>query len=97
MARPASAPRTTTIVLLLCLGSGLLACRTVDGPAPKASTPPAASTASTDALKNATEAGHAATVRCLRSERALTDGNELRCEDWHYVSSNYTSADASGR
>jgi hypothetical protein len=36
--------------------------------------------------------GHAATVACLRGERAQTDGNELRCEDWAYVRQNYASA-----
>ena len=34
-------------------------------------------------------AGHQATVHCLRSERAQTDGSELRCEDWNYVQQNY--------
>jgi hypothetical protein len=34
-------------------------------------------------------AGHQATVHCLRSERAQTDGSELRCEDWSYVQQNY--------
>lgn len=33
--------------------------------------------------------GHTATVACLRGERAQTDGNELRCEDWTYVRQNY--------
>ena len=33
--------------------------------------------------------GHAATVNCLRGERGLTDGNELRCEAWGYVRENY--------
>lgn len=33
--------------------------------------------------------GHAATVECLQGERAITDGNELRCEEWAYVQSNY--------
>lgn len=36
--------------------------------------------------------GHTATVACLRGERAQTDGNELRCEDWAYVRQNYASA-----
>lgn len=31
------------------------------------------------------ERGQKAMVRCLQSERALTDGNELRCEDWRVV------------
>ena len=34
-------------------------------------------------------AGHQATVRCLRGERGMTDGDELRCEDWSYVIANY--------
>jgi len=33
--------------------------------------------------------GHQITVRCLRGERAMTDGDELRCEDWTYVLDNY--------
>ena len=33
--------------------------------------------------------GHSATVDCLHGERAQTDGDELRCEDWSYVRSNY--------
>jgi len=35
--------------------------------------------------------GHQATVRCLRGERAITDGDELRCEDWAYVQANYSA------
>lgn len=31
------------------------------------------------------ERGQQAMVRCLQSERALTDGNELRCEDWSVI------------
>lgn len=31
------------------------------------------------------ERGQQAMVRCLQSERALTDGNELRCEDWTVI------------
>jgi hypothetical protein len=33
--------------------------------------------------------GHGATVDCLHGERAQTDGDELRCEDWSYVRANY--------
>jgi hypothetical protein len=33
--------------------------------------------------------GHAATVDCLQGERAITDGDELRCEQWDYVRENY--------
>jgi hypothetical protein len=33
--------------------------------------------------------GHAATVDCLQAERAITSGDELRCEEWEYVSQNY--------
>jgi hypothetical protein len=33
--------------------------------------------------------GHEAMVSCLHGERAQTDGNELRCEDWSYVRQNY--------
>ena len=35
--------------------------------------------------------GHKDTVRCLRAERATTDGDELRCEDWGYVQKNYNA------
>ena len=35
-------------------------------------------------LKEA-QRGQQAMVRCLQSERALTDGNELRCEDWSVI------------
>lgn len=41
-------------------------------------------------------AGHQATVHCLRSERAQTDGSELRCEDWTYVQQNYQAASQPG-
>ncbi|MCP9776065.1 hypothetical protein KBY58_02290 [Cyanobium sp. HWJ4-Hawea] len=37
-------------------------------------------------------AGHQATITCLRSERAQTDGIELKCEDWSYVQKNYPTA-----
>ena len=98
MDRPTSAPEAAAIVmLLLCLGSGVVGCRQQASPAPKPSPQGQGRTATAAALKNATEAGHAATVRCLRSERALTDGDELRCEDWQYVSSNYTDSVASDR
>ncbi|SBO43589.1 hypothetical protein [Cyanobium sp. NIES-981] len=33
--------------------------------------------------------GHEAMVACLHGERAQTDGNALRCEDWSYVRQNY--------
>jgi hypothetical protein len=33
--------------------------------------------------------GHAATVDCLQAERAITGGDELRCEEWDYVRQNY--------
>ncbi|MCU0529242.1 MAG: hypothetical protein MUD04_07070 [Cyanobium sp. Prado107] len=33
--------------------------------------------------------GHQAMVECQHGERAITDGDELRCEDWDYVRSNY--------
>jgi hypothetical protein len=33
--------------------------------------------------------GHAATVDCLQAERAITGGDELRCEEWDYVNQNY--------
>lgn len=36
------------------------------------------------ALQDA-ERGQQAMVQCLQSERALTDGNELRCEDWKVI------------
>ena len=35
------------------------------------------------------EQGHAVTVECLHAERAQTDGDELRCEEWSYVYKNY--------
>lgn len=35
--------------------------------------------------------GHAATVDCLHGERAITGGDELRCEDWTFVRENYLS------
>jgi hypothetical protein len=33
--------------------------------------------------------GHAAMVDCLQAERAITGGDELRCEEWDYVRANY--------
>jgi hypothetical protein len=33
--------------------------------------------------------GHAAMVDCLQGERAITGGDELRCEQWDYVRENY--------
>ncbi|MEX1323636.1 MAG: hypothetical protein AB1Z21_05495 [Synechococcaceae cyanobacterium] len=36
--------------------------------------------------------GHQAMVECQHGERAITDGDELRCEDWEYVRSNYLEA-----
>ena len=48
--------------------------------------------ASAAALRQGELQGHAATVRCLRGERSLTDGDELRCEAWVYVKSNYSAA-----
>jgi hypothetical protein len=37
--------------------------------------------------------GHAATVDCLQAERAITDGDELRCEEWDYVRQTYLKPD----
>ena len=37
--------------------------------------------------------GHAATVDCLQAERAITGGDELRCEDWNYVRQTYLKPD----
>ena len=69
-----------------------------DGPA--ASAPPAAridsqakATLDQEALRKQVarrslrdaQRGQQAMVRCLQSERAQTDGNELRCEDWSVV------------
>ena len=39
--------------------------------------------------------GHQAMVECQHGERANTDGDELRCEDWAYVRSNYLEASKS--
>ncbi|MCP9887874.1 hypothetical protein KBY96_08020 [Cyanobium sp. ATX 6A2] len=39
--------------------------------------------------------GHQAMVECQHGERAITDGDELRCEDWGYVRSNYLEASKS--
>lgn len=39
--------------------------------------------------------GHQAMVECQHGERAITDGDELRCEDWAYVRSNYLEASQS--
>jgi hypothetical protein len=36
--------------------------------------------------------GHQAMVECQHGERAITEGDELRCEDWEYVRSNYLEA-----
>lgn len=33
--------------------------------------------------------GHQAMVECQHGERSITGGDELRCEDWAYVRSNY--------
>lgn len=64
---------------------------------PTPSTPAAPTAAAAKALQdkartNGLVAGHTATVACLRGERAQTDGNELRCEDWAYVRQNYARA-----
>ena len=39
--------------------------------------------------------GHQAMVECQHGERAVTGGDELRCEDWAYVRSNYLEASRS--
>lgn len=31
------------------------------------------------------ERGQQAMVRCLQAERSLTEGNELRCENWEVI------------
>ncbi len=36
--------------------------------------------------------GHQAMVECQHGERSITSGDELRCEDWDYVRSNYLEA-----
>ncbi|MCP9928557.1 hypothetical protein [Cyanobium sp. CH-040] len=41
--------------------------------------------------------GHQAMVECQHGERAITDGDELRCEDWEYVRSNYLERRRSDR
>jgi hypothetical protein len=46
--------------------------------------PGPATPANQQALVDA-ERGQRAMLRCLQSERALTDGNELRCEDWNVI------------
>ncbi len=42
-----------------------------------------------NAMQEVMRQGHAATIDCLQGERAITDGDELRCEDWQYVKENY--------
>ncbi|MBM5824464.1 MAG: hypothetical protein FJ054_03690 [Cyanobacteria bacterium M_surface_10_m2_119] len=42
-----------------------------------------------NAMQEVMRQGHAATIDCLQGERAITDGDELRCEDWRYVRENY--------
>ncbi|MFQ6538961.1 MULTISPECIES: hypothetical protein [Aphanothece] len=51
-----------------------------------------AQTALAEGSSRGLEQGHSATVDCLHGERAQTDGNELRCEDWTYVQQNYLQA-----
>ena len=52
--------------------------------APGKAPPGSAASDGQQALVDA-ERGQRAMLRCLQSERALTDGNELRCEDWNVV------------
>ena len=51
---------------------------------PGAQVPPPGRLDQAQRLKEA-HRGQQAMVRCLQSERALTDGNELRCEDWSVI------------
>ncbi|MEB3234737.1 MAG: hypothetical protein VKM98_04860 [Cyanobacteriota bacterium] len=76
---------------LLLLSLAPLGCqRQTQTPEPKpaqATTPEAKAKAEQNA--EGPRSGHQSTVRCLRGERAMTDGDELRCEDWNYVINNY--------
>jgi len=36
--------------------------------------------------------GHAAAIDCLQGERARSDGDELRCNDWSFVEERYLKA-----
>lgn len=54
-------------------------------PNPEPTRTPPGTQADRDRGLREAEQGHRAMVRCLQSERSLTDGNELRCEDWTVV------------
>jgi hypothetical protein len=45
-----------------------------------------------DANEELMRQGHQAMVECQHGERSITGGDELRCEDWEYVRSNYLEA-----
>ena len=93
--------RTATLLTVLLLSgvSGCQWCPRPDGagtgatsqpPAAQTSSPPAATEQAGTRIERArrlrdAERGQQAMVRCLQSERALTEGNELRCEDWSVV------------
>ena len=80
----------TAGLLLLCAAAS--SCRH-QAPMPGGSTGKAEAAATVapgpNHQKSGPASGHAMTVRCLRGERAMSDGDELRCEDWSYVSNNY--------
>ena len=84
---PARAIGMAPMVLLIGLAAALAGCRQQITSAPKPADQSQNGAVPAAALELANQEGHAATVRCLRSERALTDGDELRCEDWNYVKS----------
>lgn len=89
---------TAGIVLLSGLG-GCQWCPApkADGPAGRSSGTTAPASGSEPAREPATtrqervlmlrqaERGQQAMVRCLQAERSLTEGNELRCEDWEVI------------
>lgn len=41
------------------------------------------------ALEAVLRQGHAAAIDCLQGERARSDGDELRCNDWSFVEAHY--------
>jgi hypothetical protein len=60
--------------------------------APSASDGPLLQARLSEERSRGLQLGHEAMVSCLHGERAQTDGNELRCEDWSYVRQNYLQA-----
>jgi hypothetical protein len=45
------------------------------------------------ALEELLRQGHAATMDCLQGERARSDGDEIRCQDWRFVEMHYLRAE----